>query len=81
MPLTSCLPPVAVVLVICPILNSVIQSYGFDPVWLGILMIIHMEMALINPPFGFNLFVEARIAPEIPLQKIMIDSYPLRFVY
>jgi len=44
-------------------------------------MIIHMEMALINPPFGFNLFVEARIAPEIPLQKIMIDSYPLRFVY
>ena len=70
------LPPVAIVLITCPILNPIIHSYGFDPVWFGIIMTINMEVGMITPPFGLNLFVVKGIAPDIPLQKVLIGSAP-----
>lgn len=70
------LPPVAILLVTCPILVPVIRAYGFDPVWFGIIMTINMEVAMITPPFGFNLFVVKGIAPDIPLQTILKGSAP-----
>lgn len=70
------LPPVAIVLIACPILNPIIRAYGFDPVWFGIILTINMEVAMITPPFGFNLFVVKGIAPDVPLQKILIGSAP-----
>ena len=70
------LPPVAIVLITCPILAPIIKSYGFDPVWFGIIMTINMEVGMITPPFGLNLFVVKGIAPEIPLSKVLIGSTP-----
>ncbi len=70
------LPPVAIVLITCPILNPIIHSYGFDPVWFGIIMTINMEVGMITPPFGLNLFVVKGIAPDIPLSKVLIGSAP-----
>ncbi len=70
------LPPVAIVLITCPILNPIIHSCGFDPVWFGIIMTINMEVGMITPPFGLNLFVVKGIAPDIPLYKVLIGSTP-----
>jgi tripartite ATP-independent transporter DctM subunit len=70
------LPPVAIVLITCPILNPIIRAYGFDPVWFGIIMTINMEVGMITPPFGLNLFIVKGIAPDISLQKVLIGSAP-----
>lgn len=70
------LPPVAIVLIACPILQPVIVSYGFDPVWFGIIITINMEVAMITPPFGLNLFIVKGIAPDIPLYKVLIGAAP-----
>ncbi len=70
------LPPVAIVLIACPILHPVIMAYGFDPVWFGIIITINMEVGMITPPFGLNLFVVKGIAPNIPLEKILAGSAP-----
>jgi len=70
------LPPVAIVLIACPILQPVIVSYGFDPVWFGIIITINMEVAMITPPFGLNLFIVKGIAPDIPLHTVLIGSLP-----
>jgi C4-dicarboxylate transporter DctM subunit len=70
------LPPVAIVLIACPILHPVIVAYGFDPVWFGIVITINMEVGMITPPFGLNLFIVKGIAPDIPLEKVLMGSLP-----
>jgi tripartite ATP-independent transporter DctM subunit len=70
------LPPVAVVLIACPILHPVIIAYGFDPVWFGIIITINMEVGMITPPFGLNLFIVKGIAPDIPLERVLLGSLP-----
>jgi len=70
------LPPVAIVLIACPILHPVILSYGFDPVWFGVIITINMEVGMITPPFGLNLFIVKGIAPEIPLYRVLIGAAP-----
>lgn len=70
------LPPVAIVLIVCPILHPVITAYGFDPVWFGIIITINMEVGMITPPFGLNLFVVKGIAPYVPMEKVLLGSLP-----
>jgi tripartite ATP-independent transporter DctM subunit len=70
------LPPVAIVLIACPILHPVILAYGFDPVWFGIIITINMEVGMITPPFGLNLFIVKGIAPDIPLERVLLGSLP-----
>jgi tripartite ATP-independent transporter DctM subunit len=70
------LPPVSIVLIACPIVHPVILAYGFDPVWFGIILTINMEVGMITPPFGLNLFVVKGIAPSIPLERILMGSAP-----
>jgi TRAP-type C4-dicarboxylate transport system permease large subunit len=54
----------------------VILSDGFDPVWFGLIITINMEVGMITPPFGLNLFIVKGIAPDIPLYKVLIGSAP-----
>ena len=70
------LPPVAVILMVAPILLPVIVSAGFDPIWFAVVLTINMEIGLISPPVGLNLYVINGIAPDIPLKTILIGSLP-----
>ncbi|WP_192498626.1 TRAP transporter large permease [Ornithinimicrobium pratense] len=70
------LPPVSIIVMVTPILLPLIISQGFDPIWFGIVMTINMEIGLITPPVGLNLFVLKGIAPHIPLKEILIGSAP-----
>ena len=61
------LPPVSIILMTAPIILPPLKAAGFDLIWFGILMTIVMEMGLIHPPVGLNIFVIKNIAPDIPL--------------
>jgi len=70
------LPPVAVILMAAPILLPIIINAGFDPYWFAVVLTINMEIGLISPPVGLNLYVINGIAPDIPLKTILKGSIP-----
>jgi tripartite ATP-independent transporter DctM subunit len=70
------LPPVAIILMVTPIILPALEALGIDLIWFGVVMTIIMEMGLIHPPVGLNLFVISGIAPDIPLKDIMWGVAP-----
>ncbi|MEO3432142.1 TRAP transporter large permease [Inquilinus sp. CAU 1745] len=70
------LPPVAVILMTAPILLPIILQAGFDPYWFAVILTINMEIGLITPPVGLNLYVINGIAPDITLGQILRGSMP-----
>ena len=70
------LPPVAVILMTAPTLLPIIDNLGFNPIWFGIVLTINMEIGLITPPVGLNLYVINGIAPDVRLQTILWGSLP-----
>ena len=53
-----------IILILGPIFCPIIAALGFDPLWFGILFVINLEMALLTPPFGYNLFYLKAIVPK-----------------
>jgi TRAP-type C4-dicarboxylate transport system permease large subunit len=51
------LDAISIMMITLPVIGPMIVSLGFDPVWFGIVMTILIEMGLITPPVGLNLFV------------------------
>ncbi len=70
------LPPVAIILMVTPVIMPGLLAHGFDPIWFGVNMTIIMEMGLIHPPVGLNLFVIQGIAPDISLKDLMWGVTP-----
>ncbi len=59
-----------------PIVAPVIIGLGFDPVWFGILLILLIEMALITPPVGLNLYVVQGVRQGGPFSDVMLGALP-----
>jgi len=70
------LPPVSIILMTVPIILPPLKAAGFDLIWFGILMTIVMEMGLIHPPVGLNIFVIKNVAPDIPLKDLIWGVMP-----
>jgi tripartite ATP-independent transporter DctM subunit len=70
------LPPVSIILMTAPIILPPLKAAGFDMIWFGVVMTIVMEMGLIHPPVGLNIFVIKNIAPDIPLNDIIWGTMP-----
>jgi C4-dicarboxylate transporter DctM subunit len=70
------LPPVAVIVMTAPILLPIIEAVGFDPYWFAVVFTINMEIGLITPPVGLNLYVINGIAPDVPLPTVLKGSIP-----
>ena len=70
------LPPVSIILMTAPILLPPLKAAGFDLIWFGVVMTIVMEMGLIHPPVGLNIFVIKNIAPDIPLKSVIWGVMP-----
>lgn len=70
------LPPVAVIVMTAPMLFPIVTQAGFDPYWFAIILTINMEVGLITPPIGLNLFVINAIAPTIPTKDILWGALP-----
>ena len=74
--LGSVMDSIAMIVLTVPIFYPVVMELGFDPIWFGVIMVIVMEMALITPPVGMNVFAIAGVAPEIPLYTVFKGIVP-----
>jgi len=70
------LPPVAVIVMTAPILLPIILQANFDPYWFAVVLTINLEIGLITPPVGLNLFIIKGIAPDIALRDVLLGSLP-----
>jgi C4-dicarboxylate transporter, DctM subunit len=70
------LPPVAIILMIMPILTPVLEANNFDLIWFAVILTINMEIGLITPPVGLNLFVLKGVVPQVSIKDILLGSLP-----
>ena len=66
----------AIVLLTIPVFFPVIVGLGFDPVWFGILIVTIVEIGMISPPVGLNLFVLSSLLPTVSLNTIYRGIWP-----
>ena len=70
------LDAMAMIILLVPIVFPVILQLGFDPIWFGVIIVMTVELGLITPPVGMNVFVINSIAREISLPKIFRGVLP-----
>jgi len=51
-------------------------NLGFDPIWFGVMVVIMLEMALITPPVGVNVFIIKGVAQDVPMYTIFKGIWP-----
>lgn len=66
----------SIIVITAPILIPIISAFGWDLIWFGIILTINMEMALITPPVGLNLFVVQGVVRDVSLEKIIRGTFP-----
>jgi TRAP-type C4-dicarboxylate transport system permease large subunit len=69
----------AILVLAVPLVQPILEGQGVDMIWFGVLMVIVLEMALISPPVGLNVFVVKGIAPEVPMNTIFRGIWPFWF--
>ena len=74
--LGAILDTMAMILLTLPVFFPIISTLGFDPVWFGVLMVIVIELALITPPMGINVFVIKGMVSDVSLGQIYIGVIP-----
>ena len=70
------LESLSMLLLTVPIFFPIVQQLGFDPVWFGILVVMVIEISLITPPIGLNVFVLRTVLPEVPTAEVFRGVAP-----
>jgi C4-dicarboxylate transporter, DctM subunit len=70
------LDSLAMILLTIPIVFPIVSALGYDPVWFGIIIVMVVELGLITPPIGMNVFVIKGIARDVPLETIFRGVAP-----
>lgn len=66
----------AMLVLTLPIFFPIILELGIDPIWFGVLVVLALEMGLISPPVGLNVFIVKSVAPKVPLADIFRGVMP-----
>ena len=66
----------AMIILTVPIVFPVIKQLGFDPIWFGVVIVMTVELGLIHPPVGMNLFVIQAQAPDVKIASIYRGIVP-----
>lgn len=66
----------AMILLTVPVVFPLVQAFGFDPIWFGIIIVVVVEISLITPPIGMNIFVIRSVNPELPVTTIFRGIVP-----
>jgi tripartite ATP-independent transporter DctM subunit len=75
--LLGCLVDAAsLLLVVTPILVPAVTELGFDPLWFGVLLVVNLEIAVITPPVGLNLYTMKSVVPELDLADVFRGVAP-----
>jgi len=69
----------AMLVVTMPVVYPIITGLGFDPIWFGVICVIVIEMGLITPPVGINVFVVKGVAANVPMGTIFRGVLPFWF--
>ena len=67
---------IAMMVLTIPIVFPLITGMGYDPIWFGALLVVVLEMSLISPPLGLNVFVVKGIAEGVPMNEIFKGIIP-----
>jgi C4-dicarboxylate transporter, DctM subunit len=71
---------IGLVLATVPVFFPLVHALGFDPIWFGIIVVVVVEIGLIHPPMGMNLFVIKSQAPDMDLKDIYTGTLPFLLV-
>ena len=66
----------AMLVLTLPIFFPVVLQMGIDPIWFGVLVVLTLEMGLISPPVGINVFIVKSVAPKVALADIFRGVLP-----
>lgn len=66
----------AMLVLTIPIVHPLILTLGFDPIWFGVLIVIVLEMGLISPPVGVNVYVVKGVAEDVQMSQIFMGILP-----
>jgi C4-dicarboxylate transporter, DctM subunit len=69
----------AVMIATACLVAPIVVSFGYDPIWWGIIMVVLIEMGVVTPPFGLNLFAIKSIAPDVSLATVYRGVIPFIF--
>jgi C4-dicarboxylate transporter, DctM subunit len=67
---------VSLIVVTTPILLPLITALGYDPLWFGIILVMNLEIAVVTPPVGLNLYVLRGVCPMLSLEEIIGSIIP-----
>ena len=70
----------SLVVITTPILLPLIKAMGYDPLWYGIVLVINLELAVVTPPVGLNLYTLRSCCPVLTVEEIIKSSIPFLFV-
>ena len=68
---------IAILVLTMPIIHPLIIDLGFDGVWFGVVIIIMLNIGLVTPPVGLNVYITGGVAKDVPLQTIFRGVIPL----
>jgi len=69
----------AMLVVTMPVVYPIVTGLGFDPIWFGVVVVVVIEMGLITPPVGINVFVVKGVARDVPMATIFRGVLPFWF--
>ncbi|WP_395309545.1 TRAP transporter large permease [Mycobacterium sp. AMU20-3851] len=76
LPLGMFLDGISMILIAAPLLHPILSGYGFDGIWIGVLIVKVAEMALVTPPVGMNAFVYSGAVREAGLDRVFRGIVP-----
>jgi C4-dicarboxylate transporter DctM subunit len=70
----------SLIVVTTPILLPLVKALGYDPLWYGIVLVINLELAVVTPPVGLNLYTLRSCVPTLKLEEIIRSSIPFLLI-
>jgi len=70
----------SLMIITTPILLPLIKAMGYDPLWYGIVLVINLELAVVTPPVGLNLYTLRSCCPVLTVEEIIKASFPFLLV-
>jgi TRAP-type C4-dicarboxylate transport system permease large subunit len=66
----------AMIILSVPFVFPVIVALGFDPIWFGVIIVMTVELGLIHPPVGMNIFVIKSVVEDVKISTIFYGVIP-----
>lgn len=67
---------VSLIVVTTPVLLPLILAMGYDPLWFGIILVLNLEIAVVTPPVGLNLYALRGVCPQLSVEEIIRSALP-----